>query len=117
MVEPHRRGRELLIAGLLAMGGAAVVADHAQARNPRRCGSMFAIDGRETWIVHNDLDDDEISYDSVDRDWAIRSILGVGADFRYETISKEDWVGRRLIADRFRDWRVFICGDAAHVWI
>jgi hypothetical protein len=26
-------------------------------------------------------------------------------------------VGRRLIADRFREERVFICGDAAHVWI
>jgi 2-polyprenyl-6-methoxyphenol hydroxylase-like FAD-dependent oxidoreductase len=88
-----------------------------QVRNPRRCGSMFAIDGRETWIVHNDLDDSETSYDSVDRDWAIRTILGVGPEFRYETISKEDWIGRRLVADRFRDQRVFICGDAAHVWI
>ena len=32
-------------------------------------------------------------------------------------LSKEDWVGRRLVADRFRDGRVFICGDAAHVWV
>ena len=32
-------------------------------------------------------------------------------------ISKEDWIGRRLVADRFRDRRVFICGDAAHLWI
>lgn len=31
-------------------------------------------------------------------------------------ISKEDWIGRRLVADRFRDRRVFICGDAAHLW-
>ena len=23
-------------------------------------------------------------------------------DFRYEVISKEDWIGRRLVADRFR---------------
>ena len=30
VVEPHRRRRELLIAGLLAMGGAAMVADHPQ---------------------------------------------------------------------------------------
>ena len=29
-IEPHRRGRELLIAGLLAMGGAAMIADDAQ---------------------------------------------------------------------------------------
>ena len=32
-------------------------------------------------------------------------------------ISKEDWIGRRLVADRFRDRRVFICGDAAHLWV
>jgi hypothetical protein len=28
-----------------------------------------------------------------------------------------DWYGRRLVADRFRNGRVFICGDAAHIWI
>ena len=32
-------------------------------------------------------------------------------------ISKEDWVGRRLVADRFRNGRVFIAGDAAHLWV
>ena len=32
-------------------------------------------------------------------------------------MSKEDWIGRRLVADRFRDRRVFICGDAAHLWM
>ena len=83
--------------------------------NPRRCGSTIAIDGRETWIVHNFLYDG-IS-ETIDRDWAIRAILGVGPDFRYDVISQEDFVGRRLVADRFRDRRVFICGDAAHLWI
>ncbi len=32
-------------------------------------------------------------------------------------LSKEDWIGRRLVADKFRDRRVFICGDAAHLWV
>ena len=32
-------------------------------------------------------------------------------------VSKEDWIGRRLVADTFRDRRVFICGDAAHLWV
>jgi 2-polyprenyl-6-methoxyphenol hydroxylase-like FAD-dependent oxidoreductase len=85
--------------------------------NPRRCGTTIAIDGRETWLIHNFLYRDETEFDSVDRDWAIRTILGVGPDFEYEVIAKEDWVGRRLVADRFRDRRVFICGDAAHLWI
>lgn len=44
-------------------------------------------------------------------------ILGVGPDFRYDVISQEDFIGRRLVADRFRDGRAFICGDAAHLWI
>ncbi len=87
------------------------------ALNPRRCGNVYAIDGRSTWLLHNYLLADETDFDAVDRDWAIRTILGVGADFEYEVITKEDWVGRRLVADRFRDRRVFICGDAAHLWI
>jgi 2-polyprenyl-6-methoxyphenol hydroxylase-like FAD-dependent oxidoreductase len=85
--------------------------------NPRRCGSVMAVDGRESWLIHNFLYRDEPEFDSVDRDWAIRAILGVGPDFQYETVSKEDWIGRRLVADKFRDRRVFICGDAAHLWI
>ena len=87
------------------------------ALNARRCGSLLAIDGRETWIVHNWLYHGETDFEAVDRDWAIRTILGVGEDFRYDVVSKEDWIGRRLVADRFRDARVFICGDAAHLWI
>ena len=85
--------------------------------NPRRCGTMFAIDGHETWLVHNHLNPDEPEFDSVDRDASIRNIIGVGPDFRYEVISKEDWVGRRLVADRFRDRNVFLAGDAAHLWV
>ena len=85
--------------------------------NPRRCGTVFAIDGLETWLVHNHLNPDEPEFDSIDRDWSIRQILGVGDDFRYEVVSKEDWVGRRLVADRFRDRKVFIAGDAAHLWV
>jgi len=85
--------------------------------NPRRCGTVFAIDGQDTWLVHNHLNPDEPEFDTIDRDWAIRQILGVGAEFAYEVITKEDWVGRRLVADRFRDRNVFIAGDAAHLWV
>jgi hypothetical protein len=67
--------------------------------------------------VHNYLRPGEHEFDSVDRDWALRKILGVGADFSYEILRKEDWIGRRLVADKFREGRVFICGDAAHLWV
>src|SRR5262249_34908222 len=49
--------------------------------------------------------------------WAIRQILGVRPGFEFEIISREDWTGRRLVADRFQSGRVFIAGDAAHLWI
>ncbi|MGJ5135968.1 FAD-dependent oxidoreductase [Bradyrhizobium oligotrophicum] len=85
--------------------------------NPRRCGTTVSIDGRDNWLIHNHLAAEEVEFDSVDRDWALRTILGVDDRFEYEVISKEDWIGRRLVADRFRDRRAFICGDAAHLWI
>ena len=85
--------------------------------NPRRSGMVYAIDGRERWLVHNYLRPDEDDFEAVDRDGCLRTILGVGADFRYEIISKEDWYGRRLIANKFRDRCAFIAGDAAHIWV
>ncbi len=85
--------------------------------NPRRCGNVYAIDGQRRWLVHNYLLSSEADFDAVDRDWAIRQILGVDREFAFDVVSKEDWFGRRLVADRFRDRRVFIGGDAAHLWV
>jgi 2-polyprenyl-6-methoxyphenol hydroxylase-like FAD-dependent oxidoreductase len=85
--------------------------------NPRRSGMVYAIDGDELWLVHNYLRPDEEDFEAVDRDWGIRTLLGVPADFRYEIISKEDWFGRRLVANRFRNGCAFIAGDACHIWV
>jgi 2-polyprenyl-6-methoxyphenol hydroxylase-like FAD-dependent oxidoreductase len=85
--------------------------------NPRRCGVTMAVDGHETWNVQNFSYPGEADLASVDRDWAIRMILGIGPEFPFEVLSTEDWVARRLVADRFRDRRVLICGDAAHLWM
>jgi 2-polyprenyl-6-methoxyphenol hydroxylase-like FAD-dependent oxidoreductase len=85
--------------------------------NPRRSGNTYAIDGRETWLVHNYLRPGEHDFEAVDRDACLRAILGVGPDFAYEVLSNEDWIGRRLVADRFRDRRAFLAGDAAHIWV
>jgi 2-polyprenyl-6-methoxyphenol hydroxylase-like FAD-dependent oxidoreductase len=85
--------------------------------NPRRSGNVYAIDGLETWLVHNYLKSDELDFDAIDRDASIRTILGVGANFGYEVLRKVDWIGRRLIANKFRCGRVFLVGDAAHIWV
>ena len=83
--------------------------------NPRRSANMFAVDGRETWLIHNYLRADETDFATIDSDACIRALLGDGVE--YEVITQENWIGRRMLADRFRDRRVFICGDAAHLWV
>ncbi len=85
--------------------------------NPRRSGNTIAIDGRETWLIHNYLYEHERDFDAIDRDKSIRTILGVDESFEYDIIGHEDWIGRRLIADKFRDRRIFVCGDSAHIWV
>jgi 2-polyprenyl-6-methoxyphenol hydroxylase-like FAD-dependent oxidoreductase len=85
--------------------------------HPLRAGNLIAIDGKQLWLFHNYLFPHEKDFSSVDRDACIRLLLGVDASFDYELLSKEDWIGRRLVADRFRDRRVLICGDAAHLWV
>jgi 2-polyprenyl-6-methoxyphenol hydroxylase-like FAD-dependent oxidoreductase len=84
--------------------------------NPRSCGLMFAIDGRERWLIHNFLGPGE-SLSTVDRNRSVREILGVGPSFEFAFLGQTDWTGRRMVADRFRDRRVFLCGDAAHIWV
>jgi len=88
-----------------------------QVMNPRRSANMFAVDGRETWLIHNYLQPQEEDFAAIDSDRCIRNILGVGPAFDYQVITQENWIGRRMLADRFRDRRVFICGDAAHIWV
>ena len=85
--------------------------------NPQRAGNLVAIDGRETWLIHNYLLPHESDFESVDRDACIRTLLGVGSEFEYTLLGKEDWFGRRLVADHFQNGRAFICGDAAHLWV
>jgi 2-polyprenyl-6-methoxyphenol hydroxylase-like FAD-dependent oxidoreductase len=83
--------------------------------SPRGRALVFAIDGRERWLIHNFV---ELGGPvPTDRDRSIREILGVPPSFAFESLGKEDWTGRRMVADRFRDRNVFLCGDAAHIWV
>src|SRR6202012_1722785 len=57
--------------------------------NPRRSGMVYAIDGTERWLVHNYMKPGEGEFEAVDRDACLRTILGVGPNFKYDIISKE----------------------------
>lgn len=85
--------------------------------NTERNGHIYAIDGQEIFLVHNHLTAEEKEAGSVDRDASIRAILGVDESFEYEVMSKEDWTARRLVSDKFRQDRVFLAGDASHLWV
>ena len=38
-----------------------------------------------------------------------------GIDLPYEILSSDEWIASRQIADRYRDRRIFLAGDACHV--
>jgi len=83
----------------------------------RQPGNVYAMDGKQNWLVRVYLKPGITDFEAVDRDAAIRTVLRVDQDFEYELLSKEDWVRRRLIVDKVRDDKVFICicGDACHL--
>lgn len=85
-------------------------------QSPTGGGNVIAIDGEDLWLVHRGVPIGH-AFEEVDFGQSIRDVLGVGEDFTWEVVNHEDWIGRRMIADRFRDGRVFLAGDAAHLWI
>jgi 2-polyprenyl-6-methoxyphenol hydroxylase-like FAD-dependent oxidoreductase len=75
--------------------------------------TIVAIDGRDRWRL-------SIVGDSTPRmpdEAQIRATLlrAMGKPFDFEILSVMPWVRRQLVADRYRNGRVFICGDAAHL--
>ena len=44
---------------------------------------------------------------------AIRHSTGI--DLEYEVLSSDEWIASRLLADRYREGRVFLSGDACHL--
>jgi 2-polyprenyl-6-methoxyphenol hydroxylase-like FAD-dependent oxidoreductase len=83
--------------------------------NPRNRGLVFAIDGRERWLVHKFVPIGTPL--PADREQSVRDVLGLPSSFACETLGKEDWIRRRMIAGRFRKGRAFLCGDAAHILV
>ena len=75
---------------------------------------IIAIDGRDLWLHHSILSP-EGDLDGHDHRAAIRNSLG--ADLPYEVLGQERWIARAMVAERYRQDRVFLCGDSAHIWI
>ena len=84
--------------------------------NPKVSGNVIAINGDDLWLLHRTVPSG-IDFEALNFDQSIRDLLGVGCEFQYESVHHQDWTGRRLVADRFREGRVFLAGDAAHLWV
>ncbi|MES2582346.1 MAG: FAD-dependent monooxygenase [Pseudomonadota bacterium] len=54
-----------------------------------------------------------VTFDASDAPDLIRRSTGI--DLPYEVLSSDEWVASSLVADRYRDRRVFLAGDACHL--
>ena len=84
--------------------------------NPNVSGNVIAINGDDLWLLHRTVPP-SIDFEALDLDQSIRDLLGVDCEFQYESLHHQDWTGRRLVAERFREGRAFLAGDAAHLWV
>ncbi|MEO8542647.1 MAG: FAD-dependent monooxygenase [Betaproteobacteria bacterium] len=71
--------------------------------------NLSSVDGRARWrlTVH------AMPHEAVDPERRIREALGQQLDFT--VIGAKPWDGHRVVAQRYRDRRVFLAGDAAHL--
>lgn len=80
----------------------------------RRLASLIAIDGGDLWLNHVAFDPDHYT-DGEDPEQLLAE--AVGGPVEHEVLGTVRWTGRQLVAERYREGRVFLAGDAAHIWI
>ncbi|HLI26158.1 MAG TPA: FAD-dependent monooxygenase, partial [Chloroflexota bacterium] len=79
--------------------------------NRRIVGGIFAMDGRDHWRLNVRVGPQEIA--TFDPARTLRTALGEGIPF--EILGEKPWAGHRVVAERYREGRVFLVGDAAHL--
>ena len=84
------------------------------AMNYERRSIMGALDGKGIFTFHTQLPPGV----EANEDWVRESLaLTVGCDFPYEIVAMAKWTaGMTLVAEKFQTERVFLVGDAAHLF-
>jgi 2-polyprenyl-6-methoxyphenol hydroxylase-like FAD-dependent oxidoreductase/sugar lactone lactonase YvrE len=77
-------------------------------------GVLIAIDGEDLWLLHTNVPHGE---DLATFDPEPAMFRMVGQPFNYEILGQARWIPRAMVANKFRERRVFLAGDAAHIWI
>lgn len=75
--------------------------------------TLVAINGHDRWRFSLIGDDRPQNFGTADLQAAIRRAVGIERDF--EIVSVLPWIRREGVADRYRQGRVFLAGDACHV--
>ncbi|MEV4257916.1 FAD-dependent oxidoreductase [Spirillospora sp. NPDC049652] len=84
--------------------------DHTFVTCDTDTGMLVTIDGERTWVLHVPYEDGLT--DARCRDLVRAAVGDPGLDVR--VLGAAPWRVRGQLADRFRDGRVFLAGDAAH---
>jgi 2-polyprenyl-6-methoxyphenol hydroxylase-like FAD-dependent oxidoreductase len=79
--------------------------------NRRITGALFAMDGRDHWRLNVRVGPRDVATFDAER-W-LRAALR--DDIPFEILAEKPWSGHRVVAERYRDGRVFLVGDAAHL--
>ena len=85
--------------------------------NPERRAFMPAVDGKGVFTLHTQLRAHEQEERLSVADAQAMVQAAIGAPLEVEVLGRDTWTaGHSLVAERFADRRVFIGGDAAHLF-
>ncbi len=85
--------------------------------NPERRGFMAAIDGRELFAFHTQLRLNVDPTEPTEAEARAMVEAALGAECGFEIISRASWTaGFTLVAEAFGTGRIFLAGDAAHLF-
>jgi 2-polyprenyl-6-methoxyphenol hydroxylase-like FAD-dependent oxidoreductase len=90
--------------------GPAIMYWQVNAELPSLIGPM---DSADTWFFMPTRLPDGVKLTKTDAAAAIRSATGI--DLPFDVVHSDEWVASQLIADSYRDRRMFLAGDACHL--
>ena len=90
--------------------GPAIMYWQVNAEVPSLIGPM---DRGDKWFFMPTAVPKDVKFQPSDAPDLIRKATGI--DLPYEVLSSDEWVASSLLADRYRDRRVFLAGDACHL--